>query len=309
MSARHNKDFNTLQNLKHKEFIELLEKKIEQSISSEHLFPQSTFLKFSEQPTPDKKNYARQLIQQIEEKHKKKLEDIMEKNKPAISESFHGYPNRPQTPQTIRREREKIRMQSVKEALEQQIFAKKSQKNSIRVKEIESEKIQNIQILKKIEEENMQKLNKKTYEKEILTESWEKAKKSRNLRDKLELIETNGLSLRSKSLLSKKESLVSKQESSRDIIHVSPEIAESLDPAFDSVDYLEPIDEKTDNSFNNSIAPKSNKPEVYRSKISQVLKQAKSNRNAISKSLSPTKFQNKKLIQKPRNQIRFQTQN
>ena len=62
---------NTLQNAKQSEYIENLEKKLENKLFISQGFGTESFLKFSERITPDKKNYARDLSFQIEEKHKK----------------------------------------------------------------------------------------------------------------------------------------------------------------------------------------------------------------------------------------------
>ena len=70
---------NALQNAKQSEYIENLEKKLENKLFISQGFGTESFLKFSERITPDKKNYARDLNFQIEEKHKKLEKEKLEK--------------------------------------------------------------------------------------------------------------------------------------------------------------------------------------------------------------------------------------
>ena len=265
-----------LQNEKYDEIITNLEKSLEAKMNTE-ASPIDTFLKFSSKILPNKKSYAQELVKQMEEDLKKKEAEKLERLKPAIAEDFHGYPNRPQTPPKIRREREKNVMNQVKIALENQIFYKNSQRKNSKNQEIENEKSKNLEILKKIEEDVVAKQNKKKLEQEILTNSWQKAQKTKELKSQIESIE-KGFNPRSKSIISREEPVVLNQSE-----YKSDSLGTLLADSPKKVDYKQraaQIKEEINIRHQKS----------YQYKIKQLLNDAKSNRCINSKSLSPSYF-------------------
>ncbi|OMJ67122.1 hypothetical protein SteCoe_35803 [Stentor coeruleus] len=167
-----------------------LEKKIE-SRSSPHN-EQYGFL-LSEKPKFSKLDYAEELKKQVLTKNAQKEIEKIEKLKPAISEDFHGYPNIPQTPPYIRRQRELEIMNKLSIGLAEQVIEKKKNVIAYKNLELEKERESNTLDVKKYFEYKEGNQNKKNIEKLMLINAWDQAKKARELQCILENVERKGI--------------------------------------------------------------------------------------------------------------------
>ena len=95
------------------ELIENLEKQLDKRETKQN-FHSPNPLSFPQRTSPNKRNYAKELLKQIEERYIKKVQEKSERKMPDICEDFHGYPNLPQTPREVRRAREKEKMRFIK---------------------------------------------------------------------------------------------------------------------------------------------------------------------------------------------------
>ena len=130
--------------------------------------------------------YAEELKKQISDKKKIKELEKTERSNPAISTTFHGYPNLPKTPEDRKRKNRQELMKQIKESLDYQLVSKSFElKNSLaKDKEMEN----------KISEENKFRLilekeglaQKKKKQQEILVGSWNLALQTKGLQRKLE---------------------------------------------------------------------------------------------------------------------------
>ena len=141
-----------------------LEKKIEERSSS----PSSQYFKLTEKPKNSKFHYAEELKRQMDVKQMQKEIEKQERKKPGISEDYHGYPNLPQTPPNIRRQRELSQMKRVKEDLLSQLELKKKDNIAVRSLELELAKQSNFEDTQKYFEQKQQKFQKKEREKQLL---------------------------------------------------------------------------------------------------------------------------------------------
>lgn len=181
---------NYKENEDYKKLISNLEKKIEsQTLSSEELHGFST----SERAKPSKLSYAEDLKKQIEARNHRKELERLERMKPAICEDFHGYPNLPQTPPKVRRQRELDQMNKLSQGLTEQLSMK--MQNAVAFKSLELEKARknNILDVKKYMEEQELKQIKKDSEKQILLTAWGQAHKAKELQNILEKTERKGI--------------------------------------------------------------------------------------------------------------------
>ena len=273
-----------LQSVRQKQYIETLEKKLEERAISIPSLSQN-FPRFSERITPDKKAYASDLTKQIEEKkHKADLEK-QQKTQSGFTEDLQVYPNRPQTPQQERRERERIKMRVVKEALEEQIISKESYNKLYRSKELEADKLKNLVVLQREEEERKEKVYAKNLEKEILISSWENAHKSREIVSQIDCIEYKGFNPRSRSIAPKDGRVSPFKVSSDEVITSEGTLTKEIT----NTDY-----QTKSQLIKNEIEKKYQSS--YQFKIKKMLKEAKSQRKVITKSLSPCNLADKKKI-------------
>ena len=112
--------------------------------------------------------YAEELKKQIEAKNNQKELEKAEKYKPAISESFHGYPNIPQTPRYLKRQRELEQKKAIRDDLITQLQSKKNEEVILKSNKIESERRSNNEDIFRMNEDRAKKYKKKENEKEIL---------------------------------------------------------------------------------------------------------------------------------------------
>ncbi|OMJ85441.1 hypothetical protein SteCoe_13284 [Stentor coeruleus] len=174
----------------YKKLISSLEKKIEsQTLSSEELHGFST----SERTKPSKQSYAIELKKQIEARNHRKELERLERMKPAISEDFHGYPNLPQTPPKVRRQRELDQMNRLSQGLTEQLALKNQSTIAYESLELERARKNNILDVKKYQEEQELKQIKKDSEKQILLAAWGQAHKAKELQNLLEKTERKGI--------------------------------------------------------------------------------------------------------------------
>lgn len=167
-----------------------LEKKIETRTSPQN---QPYGFLLSDKPKFSKLDYAEELKRQVLTKKAQKEVEKIEKLKPAISEDFHGYPNLPQTPPNVRRQRELDMMNKLSIGLAEQVVAKKQNVVAYRSLELEKARESNTLDVKKYFEEKEGKQKKKDTEKLMLINAWDQAKKTRELQAILENVERKGI--------------------------------------------------------------------------------------------------------------------
>ena len=160
---------------------------LEQRISAKNEIPESEFaFQVTEKSPINKYIYAQELKRQIEaKKHQKELEKV-EQTKPAISEDFYGYPNLPQTPRKLKRERELQQKRAIREDLTQQLLLKKEEEDSVKFNRLEYEKRSNKEDIFRMHEDTDKKVLKKAKEKEILVSAWGLAQRAKELQDALD---------------------------------------------------------------------------------------------------------------------------
>ena len=163
--------------------IETLEQRI--SAKTETSETEFTFAVSSKSPV-NKHTYAQDLKRQIEaKKYQKELEKV-ESTKPAISEDFYGYPNLPQTPRKLKRERELEQKRAVRDDLTHQLLSKKQEEEATKFTKLEYEKRSNNEDVLRMHEEKDKKVLKKAKEKEILVSAWVLAQRAKELQDALD---------------------------------------------------------------------------------------------------------------------------
>lgn len=275
-----------VQSAKQHEYLEKLEKKLEQQENGLTKFTQN-FFKFSNGKNFDKKEYAKELTRQIEEKRERMYLEKGEHNKPAISDDFHGYPNIPQTPEKEKRQKEKIRMKIIKEELDQQVLNKFLQNKQFRIQEIESEQKINTEIMRKTDEVQREKKYAKGLEKELLTSSWQNAQKSKEIETQLQSIEFKGFNPRSRSVFGKDDSISPQKTGISDKFSVENSVITEIKPT-DYFTKAEKLKTEIDEKYQSS----------YQFKIKKIMEEAKSHRKIITKSLSPSDFLKRKVMLK-----------
>ena len=134
---------------------------------------------------PNASVYAEELQRQMDYNKRKHARERIESKSPGISEDYSGYPNRPQTPRTIRRALELQGMAKLKTDLETQIVSKSLAAQSR--KGLEQQSIKNIlqKDIESLEESNSSFIIHKENEKKKLTESWSQAIKNKNMRSNI----------------------------------------------------------------------------------------------------------------------------
>ena len=147
-----------------------------------------------EKPKTNKNHYAEELKKQIEAKKFQKELEKAERFKPAISESFNGYPNLPSTPKNIRRQKELQKKKNWREDLASQLLAKKNDLQVSLNKKIEIERKTIDEEALKMTEEKYKKIKKKEIEKATLVNAWNLAQKAKELQKLLENKERKALS-------------------------------------------------------------------------------------------------------------------
>ena len=271
-----------LQSARQQQYIETLEKKLEETSISMPTIPQG-LLRFHERTNPDKKTYASELSKQIEEKNHKISLERERKIMPGFSEGFQVYPNRPQTPKEERRERARIRMREIKDALDEQVQSKEHYNNLYRSKELEAERSNNLESLQKAEQEKKERMHAKSLEKEVLTSSWQNARKTKEIVSQIDCIEHKGFNPRSRSIAPKDErGSVGKVDSEE--VKTSQKCFEKEMKSIDNQIKMQIIKNEIDKRYQSS----------YQLKIKQMLSDAKSQRKMITQSLSPSNFAEKK---------------
>ncbi|OMJ71249.1 hypothetical protein SteCoe_30593 [Stentor coeruleus] len=269
----------TIQNLRHTEYLEKLEKRLEDKKKKEQIVNHKNLLEFPLPAIYDKKSYAQELIKQITEKEMRKKQENLEKQKPAISENFSGYPNLPQTPTQIRREKELARMKKVKDELEQQIFDKNYLAQTNKSYEIENEKQQNSQVLRRIEEDEQAKIQKKIDERKVLLNSWQTSNKSKEIKRLIDKLDEKAFNPRSNLMTTKDQA---------DFSHI-PQINSSSIIQSKSMEKTSFINKSTKTLEKNEKRHESS----YQIRIKKLMNNAKENKKNISSSLSPSHFFNK----------------
>ncbi|OMJ76187.1 hypothetical protein SteCoe_24482 [Stentor coeruleus] len=269
----------TIENLRHTEYLEKLERRLENRKTKEQIFNHKNSLEFPLPVIHDKKSYAQELVKQIAEKEIRKKQEEIDKQKPAISENFSGYPNLPQTPPQIRRERELARKKKVKDELEQQIYDKNNRAQSNKSHEIEHEKEQNHKVLRKIEEDQQAKILKKNHEREVLLDSWQKSSKSKEIKNLIKNLDEKIFKPRSNSITTKAQANFSPVPQSNFINTSSITQLKSIEKP-NCTDKSTQILEKMDKRHESS----------YQIRIKKLMKNVKESRNVISSSLSPKNF-------------------
>lgn len=269
----------TIQNLRHTEYLEKLERRLEDRKAKDQIFNHKNSLEFPLPAIHDKKTYAQELVKQIAEKEMRKKQEVVDKQKPAISENFSGYPNLPQTPPQVRREKELARMKKVKDELEQQIYDKSYLAQSNKSHEIEHEKQQNCQVLRKIEEDQQAKIQKKIHEREVLLDSWQKSSKSKEIKQIIKNLDTKVSNPRSNSVTAKAQADFSPISQSY-LINSSSIIPSKIIEKPSFIDKSTQILEKMEKRHESS----------YQIRLKKLMKNVKESRNLISSSLSPSNF-------------------
>ncbi|CAG9317933.1 unnamed protein product [Blepharisma stoltei] len=132
------------------------------------------------------KSNALELERQINEKKNRLLKEKEEFKVPGISEDFHGYPNIPETPKQLRRERELAIKRGVKKDLTLQIQSKTKEleQQKAREKELDLDFLSRAKQSLDIEKEL--KKDKKLREKELLTSYWNQEIKAKELKKNFE---------------------------------------------------------------------------------------------------------------------------
>lgn len=207
-----------------------LEKKLEEKSVSP-----SSNLNFllTERTKFDKTNYAEELKMQMDMKSKQKEQEKIERKIPAISEAFHGYPNLPQTPEVVRRQRELAKMKQQSNALSQQLAVKRMDLNTIKSLDMETARQRTNEDLIKFDEDRQNILKRKETEKRILVNAWSQAQKAKELQVILEKSERKGLLMKNLKNSDTDEQIIQKRftedESSQINFDIEP-IVEQISP-------------------------------------------------------------------------------
>lgn len=167
---------------------------LEQQLSEKsHSPPSNSNFFFSEKPKYSKQEYLEELKKQIEIKAQQQMVEKDYKQRPGISEDFHGYPNLPQTPREAKRRRELEQMKNFRRELSEQLAIKQQSLNALRYRELEVAKNHNVIDYQLYLNDKSSKLAKKEFEKEELVNAWNQAKKAKELQQLLETAERKGI--------------------------------------------------------------------------------------------------------------------
>lgn len=287
------RNFSSNQNLIEEQsaLIELLEKKVENCDLQN--FYQQTSLNFPERSSPSKKAYAQELLQQISQKSQILSHVKRSKYSDLVTDPSQCSLNFPQTPTRLRRQREKEMQKKMKDFLDVQISEKISNIRSEKSQKIENERKEFEVLMKKLQDENKEKVQKSKIEKDYLTQSWINQMKYKDLKSQLLSMETNGVIPRSKKTLQKKDNFSAVPLT---IIPISEE------PKAENVS-LTPVLKKHKSKsdykaravvIKNQIDQKYK--ESYQYKIKKIIEHVKSNRKQASNSLSPTNISSYKRL-------------
>jgi hypothetical protein len=168
--------------------------KLEQRIEEKSQSPSNqTGLAFPPHPNREHDSYKEFLEKQMIEKNNQKLKQKQERSKPGIDEKFYGYPDLPQTPREIRRQRELLQMQQLRKDLSEQLAYKHQSFNSLKYKELESDRTNNDLDYKIYVDQKNMGLIKKKQERETLVKAWDQAKKARDLQNLIETADRKGI--------------------------------------------------------------------------------------------------------------------
>ena len=294
-------------------YINELEKKIEEKSASPEL---GLGLYLTDRPKKVNSEYAEELKRQIEFNQRMKLKERAESQKPAISLSFHGYPNLPQTPMDIRRQREVLRMKQVRQNLTEQLELKKQSLEINKSNEIESAKNRNFIDNQLMVSEKEAKLQKRENQKEVLVNSWGQAVRAKELKNLIDTAERKGITIKTQKLDLGVPLKSMEDESSQYTYEPEHKAASKLEMLKDGI--VNPYPTLEDPVKNAGIVEKARKmkeywdskeKESYQFKIKQMISEAKKLRqikksqpkkspSPIKTNLIEGKYKNKNVINK-----------
>lgn len=263
-------------------------------------FHQQTSLNFPERLKPNKKLYASDLLQQIEEKHQKSMKEKQDSN---FASSHQSNPlDFPVTPSDLRRNMKKEQQLRVKKELESQIDSKNWQKYKEKYRKVENEKKEILEFMKKFREDEKEKQDNLKKEKMMLVESWNNQVRVRDLQVQVISLENKGFNPRARSVLNRKQELVSpvvdvndveggvKEEGLGGRVDVDGKNEDRVDKeekvkakGNKKLSYLEKtgmIKDKIEEKYKNSV----------QWKIKKIIEEVRENRKINSNSMSPTRF-------------------
>ena len=289
-------------------YISDLERKVDEKSQSPTTI-NSFFLQ--QKPSISKQKYKEDLKHQIDEKYSKKLEEKQLKAQPGIDMNYHGYPNLPQTPREIRRQRELNQMNQFRKDLSAQLAIKHEIFSAINSKDLESVKQSNSEDFQRYLQEANQKRLKKETEKETLVSSWNQAKKAKELKNILEAAERNGVIFKNyKSVDLTHEIKKTEDESSQyDYIPVvqSPQLPKStsVPPANHEITKSRNLKDKA-RKIQEKIQNK--EKETYSYKIKEIVKEAKKQREVMQPKYKKSRSPVGSILPYPSNNSLFASQ-
>ena len=289
-------------------YISDLERKVDEKSHSP-----STINSFFLQPKPSfsKLKYQEDLKRQIDEKYSKQLEEKHYKIQPGIDTNYHGYPNLPQTPKEVRRQRELNQMSQFRRDLSTQLASKKEFISVISSKDLELAKQSNTEDYQRFLQDSNQKQLKKETEKETLLSSWNQAKKAKELKNILEDAERKGIVFKNhKPLNLTQEAKKTEEESSQcDFIpavhHTDLQKSTSIPPANHELSKTYNLKEKA-KIIQEKL--KNKEKETYSYKIKEIVKDAKKQREIIQGKHKKSRSPQIKTLPYPSNKSLFASQ-
>ena len=166
--------------LHEKPFRHVLEK-IDKRLVSERPIPQplqdQEFFTPNYKP-PDRSQYILTIKSQIQQKHQKNTEELLQRHHQWISTEYSPYPNRMTTSKSLKRQRERAKMLEFRKVLDSQLLEKSAEIEKARKQD--QAKSQNL-VKADLDEFHQYKNKKKAKEeldKSILTNSWAQASKN-----------------------------------------------------------------------------------------------------------------------------------
>ena len=153
-------------------------------------------LNFNEKPNLNTKEYAKDLIHQIKEKNERDHKEKKYYKEQGFSDEISGYPNIPQTPKEIKRKKELEKMKEIKKDLDLQIELKNKFIQENYLNELNLDQKINTEIYNQLCIEKKEKNEKQVIDREELLSSWQNAQQARLLKQKLDDINSKGLSPR-----------------------------------------------------------------------------------------------------------------
>lgn len=281
-----------------KELINSLEANLK-TISVQNFY-QQTSLNFPERSRPNKKLYASDLLQQIEEKQKK---SIKEKQDDQITSMVQKNPlDFPVTPNELRRNLKKEKQLKVKKDLESQIDSKNWQKYKEKYKKAEKEKKEILEFMKKFRDDEKEKQENLKKEKMMLMESWNSQVRVKDLQVQVISLENKGFNPRARSVLNRKQELVSPvvdvddaEEKVKDgNLGMNLDIDEKNEVKMENGQKVEIKPNKKLSYLEKTGLIKDRIEEKYKNsvqwKIKKIIDEVRENRKINSNSMSPTRF-------------------